>query len=230
MMPPTPAYWWNIALKAVVGTPCEDIMYAVFTEFLMAHKDLQEHFVIYPQLSLKWKLDDPQDKRSEVPDVGVGNFTLPGTVPTFMLHFGVEAKRAVQAMHLLPPAQSLCEDREVLLTFHRLFYQAKNQAKAAIKNQYPINGNTVDWILLVGPYWRVCMFRPFLEAELTVHGHKHTESADFIETLEEQARMATPPLALLNLFLLSTTKSRDCLQALLVLTDPAATALNNQLM
>lgn len=117
-MPPTPAYWRNIALKAVIGTPRKDIVYAVFTEFLTVHKDLQEHFVIYPQLSLKWKLDDPQDKWSEVPDVSVGNFTLPGTVPTFMLRFGVEAKRAVQAMHLLPPAQSLCEDREVLLTFH----------------------------------------------------------------------------------------------------------------
>jgi len=229
-MPPTPAYWRNVALKAVVGTPREDIVYAVFTQFLTAHKDPQERFVIYPQLSLKWKPDDPQDKRSEVPDVGVGNFTLPGTVPTFMLRFGVEAKRAVQAMRLLPHAQSLREDREVLLTFHRLFYQAKNQAKAAIKNQYPINGNTVDWILLVGPYWRVCTFGPFSEAELTVRGHKHTESADFIETLEEQARMATPPLALPNLFLLSTAESRDRLQALLVLTDPAAAALNNQLM
>ncbi|KAF8523319.1 hypothetical protein BU17DRAFT_74982 [Hysterangium stoloniferum] len=220
----------NVTLKAVIGTPRKDIVYAVFTEFLTAHKDPQERFVIYPQLSLKWKPDDPQDKRSEVPDVGIGNFTLPGTAPPFVLRFGVEAKRAVQAMHVLPPPQSLLGDRKVLLTFHRLFFQAKNQAKAAIKNHYPINGNTVDWILLVGPYWRTCTFGPFSEVELTVRGHKPTESADFVETLEEQARMATPPLALPNLFLLSTAISRDHLHALLAKTDLAATALNNQLM
>ncbi|KAF8337670.1 hypothetical protein F5887DRAFT_1063046 [Amanita rubescens] len=204
-MPPSPAYWQNVALKAVIGTPREDIVYAVFTEFLTAHKNPQERFVIYPQLSLKWKPDDPQDKRSEVPDVGIGNFTLPSTTPPFMLRF-------------------------VLVAFHRLFFQAKNQAKAAIKNHYPINGNTVDWILLVGPYWRACTFGPFSEAELTVRGHKQTESADFIETLEEQARIKTPPLALPNLFLLSTTDSHHHLQALLAATDAAATALNNQLM
>lgn len=229
-MPPSPSYWQNVALKAVIGTPREDIVYAVFTEFLTAHKNPQERFVIYPQLSLKWKPDDPQDKRSEIPDVGIGNFTLPSTTPPFMLRFGVEAKRAVQSMHLLPSPQSLLGIREVLVAFHRLFFQAKNQAKAAIKNHYPINGNTVDWILLVGPYWRVCTFGPFSEAELTVRGHKQTESADFVETLEEQARINTRPLALSDLFLLSTTESHDHLQALLAATDAAATALNNQLM
>ena len=91
---PTPTYWKNVALKAVVNSPPEDIVYAVFTEFLTQLKTPQECFVIYPQVSLKWKPYAEQDKRGEVLDVGVGNFTFPGTSPTFKLRFGVEAKRS----------------------------------------------------------------------------------------------------------------------------------------
>ena len=51
-------------------------------------------------------------------------------------------------MEGLPPASSLIDIDEV-----RAAFQAQDQAKAAIKNQYPLLGVTVQWILLIGPYW-----------------------------------------------------------------------------
>jgi len=68
-------YRRNVAMKAVVGRPREDVTYAVFTEFLIEHKNPGDRFIIYPQLSLKWKPQDESDRRAEVPDVGVGQST-----------------------------------------------------------------------------------------------------------------------------------------------------------
>ena len=153
-MMPSSAYWRNVALKAVVGLPWEDVAYAVFTEFLVKHKNPYERFIIYPQLSLKWS-PGRHDRCAEIPDVGVGNLTVPGHNPPFKLCFGVEAKRAIVAMGGMPPPASLIDHPDVVYAFHQLSLQAKNQAKAAIKNNYPIANNStiIQWILLIGPYW-----------------------------------------------------------------------------
>ena len=217
-------------MKAVVNCPPEDIVYAVFTEFLTQLKTPQERFVIYPQLSLKWKPYAEQDKRAEVPDVGVGNFTLPGTSPTFKLRFGVEAKRSTEGMQSLPSPSTILAHGDVITAFHRLFFQAKNQAKAAIKNGYPITNNRVDWILLVGSYWRPCTFGPFTEAELDVRAHKISPSADWLESLAEQKRTERPPPVLQELFLLSEEASFRRLEALLNLTQPLVQQLINGMM
>ena len=74
------------------------VAYAVFVEFLGRHKMPFERFVIYSQLSLKWKPDVKEDRRLEIPDLGVGNFTAVGVMPPFKLRFGVEAKRAIEEM------------------------------------------------------------------------------------------------------------------------------------
>jgi len=66
---------------------------------------------------LKWKPYAEQDKRAEVPDVGVGNLTLPSTSPTFKLRFGVEAKRAAEAMQSLPPPSTIFAQDNVITTF-----------------------------------------------------------------------------------------------------------------
>ena len=103
---------------------------------------------------MKWRPDVKGDGRAEIPDVGVGNFTLPGVnSPHFKLCFGIEAKRSIKVMEFLPPAALLITSDPVVIAFHRLSFQARNQAKAAIKNGYPIaqNGGTVEWILLIGP-------------------------------------------------------------------------------
>jgi hypothetical protein len=227
---PTSTYWRNVALKAVVNSPREDIVYAVFTECLTHLKDPQERFVIYPQLSLKWKPYAGDDKRAEVPDVGVGNFTHPGASPTFKLRLGVEAKRSTETMQSLPPPSTILAQRDVVAAFNQLLFQAKNQAKAAIKNSYPITNNTVDWILLVGPYWRPCTFGPFTEAELEIRAHKPSPSADWLETLKEKRRTEAAPLALQELFLLSEEASFRRLEALLASTQPHAQPLINAMM
>jgi hypothetical protein len=133
----TPTYWRNLALRSVVNSPREDIVYAVFVECLACLKDPQERFVIYPQLSLKWKPSAEDDKRAEVPDIGVGNFSLPGASPAFKIRFGVEAKRSTEAMKSLPPPSTILTQRDVVATFHKLLFQAKYQAKAAIKMVTP---------------------------------------------------------------------------------------------
>ena len=50
------------------------------------------------------------------------------------IYFGVEAKRSIAVMESLPPAASLIIHDDVIIAFHHLSFQAKNQAKAAIRN------------------------------------------------------------------------------------------------
>ncbi|KAF8623891.1 hypothetical protein AX15_006146 [Amanita polypyramis BW_CC] len=109
-------------------------------------------------MSLKWS-PGKHDQRAEIP-VGIGNLT----VPPFKLRFGVEAKRVIGGM---PPPALLINHTDVVYAFHWLSFQAKNQAKAAIKNNYPIvnNSTIVQWILLIGPYWIPVTFT---DGELTV--------------------------------------------------------------
>jgi hypothetical protein len=102
-------------------------------------------------MNLKWKPQDTRDRRSEVPDFGLGNFTLPNSSPNFKLRCGVEAKRAINIMTGLPPPSSIMHIHDVKYLFHILSFQAENQAKAAYKNGYPLSDNGVQWILLVGP-------------------------------------------------------------------------------
>ena len=101
---PEQRYQRNLAEKAVIGRPTEDILYAVFNEFAILHQQ-RHRFVIYPQMNLKWKPQNTRDRRSEVPDFGLGNFTLPNSSPNFKLRCGIEAKRAIDIMTSLPPCQ-----------------------------------------------------------------------------------------------------------------------------
>jgi hypothetical protein len=163
----------------------------------MKHKDPYERFIVYPQLSLKWS-PDKHDQRAEIPDIGVGNLSIPGNNPPFKLRFGVEVKRAIAAMTSMPPPPSIIDHPDVVYAFSRLSFQAKNQAKAAIKNKYPIanNGTTVQWILLIGPYWMPVTFGPFTDAELSVRAFKECVSGDWKEFVLEQARCEadSPPI------------------------------------
>ncbi|KAF8315781.1 uncharacterized protein EI90DRAFT_3087371, partial [Cantharellus anzutake] len=140
---PEQRYRRRLAQKAVTGLPTEAILYAIFNEFVSLHQQ-QHRFVIYPQMNLKWKPQDVRDRRSEVPDFGLGNFTLPTTGhPLFKLRCGVEAKRALEIMAPLPPANLIMSDLDVKSMFHSLSFQAQNQAKAAYKNEYPLSPNGV---------------------------------------------------------------------------------------
>lgn len=215
-------------MKAVINRPREDVVYAVFAEFLAQHKEPHTRFIIYPQLSLKWNPEDERDKRAEVPDIGVGNFTLPGADPPFKLRFGVEAKRSIGEMDSLPSATSIITQDGVVRAFHALLFQAKNQAKAAIKSQYA-HDNTVQWILLIGPYWMPVTFGPFTAAELTVRAHKPSPSADWLESVKEARSIDSLPPPLPELFLLCESASTEHLEAVIASTDAIAEPLINAL-
>lgn len=146
--------------------------------------------MLFPQLRLKWRPDLPKDRRVEVPDFAVGIFTIPGATPSLKLRFGVEVKRASTGMETLPHPSTLLADEKVISTFSRLETQARNQAKAAMKNDFPISGNTVDWILLVGPYWKPITFGPFTGPELDIRGNRPSPEDDWLETTREVRRVA----------------------------------------
>lgn len=151
------------------------------------------------------------------------------TNPPSKLRFGVEAKRALDAMESLPPASSLLTNKDALSVFHKLVYQA--EAKAAIKNYYPIShgANTVHWILLVGSYWVPVTFGPFTDAQMTVRPHKTSPSADWKESAMERRRVTGPPTALQENFLLCEDASAQRLEEILASTDRDAEPLINAL-
>ena len=213
------------------NNPKEDIVYAVFVEFLGRHKTPLERFVIYSQLSLKWKPDVKEDHRLEIPDLGVGNFTAVGVMPPFKLRFGVEAKRAIEEIKGLPLPSSIINNTEVRVAFHTLYFQAQDQAKAAIKGQYPLLGGTVQWILLIGPYWVPVIFGPFTEDELTVRAHKkESPSGDWLaQVILNQERDGLPhPITELNL--LCDNNSFIRLEQIISATDALMQPLINALM
>jgi hypothetical protein len=223
-------YWRNISLKAVDNNPKEDVAYAVFVDFLVQHKKPAERFVIYSQLSLKWKPDMKDDRRSEIPDLGVGNFTTVGETPPFKLRFGVEAKRSIEEMKELPPPSSIIDSDQVRAAFHTLYFQAQDQAKAAIKGEYPMLGDTVRWILLIGPYWVPVVFGPFTEAELSVRAHKkESPSGDWLAQAIINMQKAGAPHSLTELNLLCEDTSFARLEQIILATDVHAQPLINAL-
>ena len=196
----------------------EDVTYAVITEFLLEHKRPAERFVLYPQLSLRWKPEDPRDTRAEVPDIGVGNFTL--LTPHFKMRLGVEAKRILSVMHGLPDPQAIQGNKDVLNAFHSLFYQGEDQAKAASKGGYTLSP-AIPYLLFVGPYFTSVTFGPFSRGELGVRTHKPSDSGDYNETIKAEVRLASQPTPR-PLFLLGTHDSTMELERMISLSDTLA--------
>ncbi|KAN0141512.1 hypothetical protein V8E53_000757 [Lactarius tabidus] len=215
-------YLSNLALRAVVGLPREDILYAIITHFLVLHQKPSHRFTIYPQMTLKWKPTDQSDQRAEIPDIGLGTFTLPGSSPLFKLRCGVEAKRAVEIMQQLPKPESILSEYDVVSAFYKLDLQAQNQAKAAYRNNYPLANDGIWWILLVGPYWIPSKYGPFSEAELSVRAHKPSDSGDFEETMKMLDAMDQSPPEITELYLLGTPKSYKQLEEIIASTDTLA--------
>ena len=166
---PEQNYQRMLALKASQGFPggCpiryfQRICYLASTTTSLRHLS---------QINLKWKPQDAQDRRAEVPVFGLGNFTLPGSLPGFKLRCGVEAKRAINIMASLPPANSIMRSYDHI----SVAFLAQNQAKAAYKNKCPLSDDGIQWILLARSYWMPKSFDPFSEAESTVRAHKIIE-------------------------------------------------------
>ena len=204
--------------------PLEDIGYAVISEFLLEHKVPRDRYVIYPQLALPWKPGENPDRRREVTDFGVGNFTLNGP-PYFKLRIGAEVKRALPIMTNLLAPSSIEDDMEVKSAFHDLYFQGEDQAKAAIKGGFDFpNRSQIPFFLFVGPYWTSVFYGPFSEAEITVRTHKPSPSADWKETSRAMLRLNSNP-SRRTLYLLGTTQSAIAMGQVIAATDGYAAPL-----
>jgi hypothetical protein len=202
--------------------PKEDIIYPVICEFILQHKTPEDRFIIYPQISLRWKPNNPQDTRAEVPDIGVGNFSL--SPPYFMLRIGAEAKRCLpDIMRDLPDPATIEHDRFVMAAFHALYFQGEDQAKAAIKGCHTFS-KTIKYLLFVGPYWTLAEYGPFTSIQLEIRTHKPSGSSDFKESSRAIRRLNLPAVHR-TLHLLGTIASTEQLESILASTDEDAAPL-----
>ena len=167
--------------------PREDVTYAIISEFLFQHKNPSDRFVIYPQISLRWKPDKPDDDREEVPDFGIGNFIH--QTPFFKLRIGAEAKRSLDIVRGLPSPNVIEDDVVVMRSFHKLYFQGEDQAKAAVKGKHTVDDDIVRWLLFIGPYWASANYGPFTPEQLGVRTHKPSGSADYVEAKKAKSRL-----------------------------------------
>jgi len=199
----------------------EDVTYAVITEFLLQYKRPVGRFVLYSQMSLRWKPNNPKDTREEIPDIGVGNFTL--QVPCFKMRLGVESKRLLGVMVNLPEPTAIEGHEDVMIIFHSLFYQGEDQAKAAIKGGHTLT-NTIPYLLFVGPYFTPVKYGPFNPDQLGVRTHKPSDSADYMETTMANIRLNLPPIRR-KIYLLGTNDAATQLDNVISSTDALAEPL-----
>lgn len=217
-------YYTNVAWKAARDSG-ESIVYAVLIEFLVRHKNPPCRFVLYPQMSLKWKPNNPQDTRQEITDLGLVMFTR----NSYKLRCGVEAKRATPIMAELPDARYIKRNLEVQETFHLALDQATDQAKAAFKNEYFFDPKLPTyWMLVVGPYWTPVQLGPFSEADLTVRSHKKSESEDFMARMKLE--LSKQPFELNELYCFNSPSSYDRIEGILKVTDSAAQPLIDRIL
>lgn len=198
----------------------EDITYPVITEFLLVHKNPSHRFSLYSQMTLRWNPDRVYDYRSEVPDIGLVNFRRNRP---FILRLGVESKRMTSKMSKLPPTHIMERDEEVRDALHTAYYQAEDQAKAAVRGGHASRQRPMDHFLFVGPYWTHVTVGPFSEAQMTVRTHKPSDSGDFLETIRAKKRLNAPPPQR-ELFLLVTVQSAIKMECIIASTDSCSDA------
>jgi len=161
-------YQKNLALKAVMGLPEEDTLYGIAGNFLSLHQHLPHCFTIYPQLSLKWKPDESSDQCSEIPDIDIGKFYTSRGISSLQVALWCGGEMGFRHHDFSPTPILIHHNYEVRAQFHSLMHQTQNQAKVAYKNHYPSLTNGVQWIFMVGPYWKLEVLGPFMEAQMAV--------------------------------------------------------------
>jgi hypothetical protein len=122
----------RLVQRSVMGTPSEYDTYGLITEALILHKKPMDRFVIFPQLSIPWNPSKTKDRRSALPDFGIGNFY--DDPPFIRLQGGIEVKGPTALIKGLPSPDVVSKDKEVMSILHAATFQAEDQAKAAIKN------------------------------------------------------------------------------------------------
>jgi hypothetical protein len=198
----------------------EDITYPVITEFLLVHKKPSHRFSLYSQMTLRWNPNRVYDYRSEVPDIRLVNFRRNRP---FVLRLGVESKRMTSKMTNLPSTDIMEWDEEVRDALHTAYYQAEDQAKAAVRGGHALQQQPVDYLLFVGPYWAHVTVGPFSEAQMMVRTHKPSDSGDFLETIQAKKRLNAPPTQR-ELFLLGTVQSASKMESIIASTDSCSDA------
>ena len=86
----------------------------------MQHKNPSDRFFIYPQISLHWKPNNPNNDCKEVPDYGIGNFIH--QTPFFKLCIGAEAKCSLDIMKDLPSPNVIKDNDTIMRSFHKLYF------------------------------------------------------------------------------------------------------------
>ena len=184
-----------------------------------------KRFIVLSQQALKWKSDAAKDHRKEVPDIGIGNVRLtdtmsvPPTPAMVKLRSGFEAKKAVIEMVDLPPPATIIYKITIMRAFQIAYFQAEDQAKAAIKGGLALEVTSIIWVVAVGPYWTHYRFGPYTENQLGVLAHRPSDSADWEAQVEVELAKDSPPPPLPSLFLLGTLESYQELERLISTTD-----------
>jgi len=214
-----PAYLRHLVACSVVSphrlNPLEDVTYPVITQFLLVHLNPPHRFTIYPQMKLMWNPTLSFDARSEIPDIGLVNFRLD---KPFIFRMGIESKMMMPIMATLPDAAMLENDMDVMAQLHVSFYQAEDQAKAAVRGDHLPRQRPLDYLLFVGPYWTHAMIGPFDDAQLTARTHKPSASADFDAAVANMRRLASPALRR-KLYCLGSAESAKKLEEIVASTD-----------
>jgi hypothetical protein len=204
----------------------EDITYPVIMEFLLVHKNPSHRFTLYSQINFRWNPDRVRDYRMEIPDIGLVNFRCNRP---FIYRLGIESKRMISMMADLPPTSIVEDNDDVRLALHTAYYQAEDQAKAAIRGDHAPRQRPIDYFLLIGPYWTHVTVGPFSEAQLTVRTHKPSDSGDFWETVMAAQRLKAEPQRR-ELFLLGTVESAIKMEEVIASTDTYAAQAMHEAM
>src|SRR6266511_2392349 len=159
-----------LASSSVNGDMDESDSYGVMTEMIIEHRAiLGRRFIIFPQLRLYWNPQAHGDRRSNIPDIGLGRLLPDGTR---CLQGGAEQKAGIEAMRNFPDPVDIVNDPTLRAAMHEATLQASDQVKAAIKNGALPHDVPVKWIVAVGPYFTIRQFGPFNEADLITRGHR----------------------------------------------------------
>jgi hypothetical protein len=142
-------------------------------------------------LFIPWNPEKTTDTRGDIPDFGLGRYSeIP---PHVCLQGGAEVKRATPQMIQLPPTKFISRDRDVQNALHTSQFQARDQAKAAVKGGHLPNKQLL-WLIFIGPYFAILKLGPFTDNQLITRSHKPNASGDFSESLAIKIEKHAAPL------------------------------------
>lgn len=201
-------YLLKMAQFSVLSNPTEYDAYGLITEAFILHKQPRDRYIIFPQLFIPWNPKKTTDTRGDIPDFGLGRYSeIP---PHVRLQGGAEVKRATPRMIQLPPTNVISRDRDVQNVLHTCQFQARDQAKAAVKGGHLPNEQLL-WLIFIGPYFTILKLGPFTNNQLITRSHKPNASGDFLETLAIKSEKRADPLEH-DVYLLGTPEAAEKLE------------------